>query len=83
MSTRSRLQNNNAVNDSQYAGFAGKRIYANVKINGKIAGKWMVDSGADVSVISNGLARQLGLRYLMGDELICRASVAHSNLCLS
>ena len=48
MSTRSRLQNNNAVNDSQYAGFASKRIYANVKINGKIAGKWMVDSGADV-----------------------------------
>ena len=61
MSTRSRLQNNNAVDTSQYAGFASKRIYANVKINGKIAGKWMVDSGADVSVISNGLARQIGL----------------------
>ena len=61
MSTRSRLQNNNAVQDSQYAGFASKRIYANVKINNKIAGKWMVDSGADVSVISNGLAAQLGL----------------------
>ena len=63
MSSRSesRLRNNNAVDDSQYAGFAAKCIYANVRINGKIAGKWMVDSGADVSVISNGLARSLGL----------------------
>jgi hypothetical protein len=63
MSSRSesRLRNNNAVDDSQYAGFAAKCTYANVRINGKIAGKWMVDSGADVSVISNGLARSLGL----------------------
>ena len=53
--------NNNAIQDSTSPGFGSQRIYANVKISNKPAGKWMFDTGADLSVMTQGLAKQLGV----------------------
>jgi len=53
--------NNNAIQDSTSPGYGSNRIYANVKISNKIAGKWMFDTGADLSVMTTGLAKQLGV----------------------
>lgn len=52
---------NNAIEDSTSQGFGSNRIYANVKISNKPAGKWMFDTGADLSVMTQGLAKQLGV----------------------
>lgn len=54
-------KNNNAVRDSTSTGFGSHRIYANISINGRSAGKWMFDTGADISIMSAGLAKQLGV----------------------
>lgn len=53
--------NNNAVRESTSPGFGSNRIYANVTLNGKNGGKWMFDTGADLSVMTTGLAKQLGI----------------------
>ena len=53
--------NNNAVRDSTSPGYGSDRIYANITINGKAAGRWMFDTGADISIMSSGLAKQIGL----------------------
>ena len=57
-----RNNNNNALEESTSPGFGSQRIYSNVMISGKNAGKWMFDTGADLSVMTTGLAKQLGVR---------------------
>lgn len=54
-------RNNNTVSDTTSQGYASHRIYANVMLNNKSAGKWMVDTGADVQIVNQQKARELGL----------------------
>lgn len=57
MSARQRRnQPGNAVQESTNAAYGGNRIYANCTINGGSLVKFMVDTGADVTILSEGSA---------------------------
>lgn len=70
MSARQRAnQPGNALQESTSVGYGSHRIYANVKINNSAPVRFMVDSGADVSIMSTGSANQVKLniqRYTAG-----------------
>ena len=49
--------NNNTVRDSTSQGYGVNRIYANVWLNGRSIGKAVLDTGADITVISASTAK--------------------------
>ena len=53
--------NNNTVRDSTSQGYGANRIYANVWLNGRSIGKAVLDTGADITVISASTAKAAGI----------------------
>lgn len=62
MSARQRQQRpNDALQQSTSPSYASHRIYANVRLNGSTQIRFMVDTGADVSIISTASANSIKL----------------------
>ena len=62
MSARQRANEiGNSLQESTSTGYGSHRIYADVSLNGSAPIRFMVDTGADVSILNSGSARTAGI----------------------
>lgn len=62
MSARQRANEmGNSLQESTSTGYGSHRIYADVSLNGSAPIRFMVDTGADVSILNSGSARTAGV----------------------